>query len=796
MSDETPPDASKTSRLRRGYDVLRGRYLFKIAALVLVVTVLLLGAGFVGYTQTAASVEDQAEQNMLSSAEREADGLDSFIDDMNGDVVSMSSKSVYAEGSNEEIRSSLIEDLSLFPDSAQAAHLYDMNSGEIVVSTDPSQEGIVISRQDRSWAVASDQFEGPADVRSFEPYEYQGRQELGFVSPLPDHPDKAIVVTVNLEARSERLTSPVDDGVIEVVTRRSGLVTLAPELDQILTEYFLADELQPFHELASGESRVETASVGETDVMQADSALVTTVALENKDWAVAVAAPESTVYATSDDVGQNLLVLIVLSALGLIALGAVVSRDISNTVERLSGYAEEIEQENLDVDIDRSRADEFGELSELLARIRDSLTEQIEKADRQASQAQDAKREAEQAQADAREAKEQAEQFSEALQEEASRFGAQMQRAADGDLTQRLESRTDSEALAEIADSFNEMMADLERTIRDLQSFAQEVAVASEEANAGSQEVKQASQEVSEVIQEIAGSADQQRSKLRQVSEEMTTLSATIEEAASTAQTVARTSEETATVASEGEATAQEVIEEMETVQDRMATTVDNVERLDEQMDQIDDIVELIGEIAEQTNMLALNANIEAARAGDGGDGDGFAVVADEVKQLAGETQDSAGEVAQLVEEVQAQTETTVAEIRTAEQQVEQTTDSVSEAVDAFVRVAENVDETDDGVQEISQAANDQAQTTEEVVSMIDDVADISTTTADNTEDVSAAAEEQASSMTQVTSNVESLAEQAEQLQAKIDRFEVGSAATDDSKPTAVSDGGDGDRPE
>ena len=56
---------------------------------------------------------------------------------------------------------------------------------------------------------------------------------------------------------------------------------------------------------------------------------------------------------------------------------------------------------------------------------------------------------------------------------------------------------------------------------------------------------------------------------------------------------------------------------------------------------------------------------------------------------------------------------------------------------------------------------------------MVDDVSATSESTADEVESVSAAAEEQASSMNQVTSNVSSLVDRAEELQSRLDAFEV-----------------------
>ncbi|WP_235007132.1 urea ABC transporter substrate-binding protein [Haloarcula mannanilytica] len=368
------------------------------------------------------------------------------------------------------------------------------------------------------------------------------------------------------------------------------------------------------------------------------------------------------------------------------------------------------------------------------------------------------------------------EELREQIEGRAEEYSEIMSDCADGDLTVRLPTDTENNAMGEIATAFNTMLDDIEETMGHLQAFSHDVAAASQQASSGAQEVKQASDEVSESINGVTNRADQQRERLDRVSSEMNTLSATVEEVASTAQTVAQLSEDTAEVGQDGESTAKQAREDMEGIQAEMSSVVTAVEQLDEQMAQIDEIVELISDIADQTNMLALNANIEAARAGgnNGTDAsDGFAVVADEIKQLAEETQESANDISALIEEVQNRTSTTVERIQSAEREIEGTTESVDTAVDAFIDVVDNVEETDDGVQEITQAVDNQASSTEEVMAIIDEVAELGEDTANAAEDASTAAGQQASAMSQVTSNVESLATQAKQLQTRLDTFDV-----------------------
>jgi methyl-accepting chemotaxis protein len=364
------------------------------------------------------------------------------------------------------------------------------------------------------------------------------------------------------------------------------------------------------------------------------------------------------------------------------------------------------------------------------------------------------------------------------LETKAGAYSETMQRAADGDLTVRVDPDSQSEAMTEIGEAFNGMVAETESAMEEIQAFAGDVAEECEAAAAGTDEATDASEQVSQSVQEIAGGAAEQREMLETVSGEMTNLSATVEEVAASAEAVAKNSRETAEIADSGESTARGAIEDTREVQDAIDSTVESVESLNDRMAEIDEIVQLISDIAEQTNMLALNANIEAARAGSGNGGDGFAVVADEVKSLAERTQESATEIGELIEEVQAQTEATVAETRDAEASMAESVDAVQDVLDAFTRVVGNAAETDSGIREISDTTDDQAASAEEVVSMVEEVADISRTTADETEDASAAAQQQAASMSQVSGNVESLSDRAERLQDLLEAFEVQASAS------------------
>jgi methyl-accepting chemotaxis protein len=346
-----------------------------------------------------------------------------------------------------------------------------------------------------------------------------------------------------------------------------------------------------------------------------------------------------------------------------------------------------------------------------------------------------------------------------------------MQLCAAGQLTHRIDS--DEESPLDVADDFNEMMDELEGTMRHLKDFIALVVASSNEVMSGTEEVSEASDEISATIQEIAEGATVQSDRLQSVNGEMETLSSSIEEIASLSDEVATLSERTTEVGRQGQQAAKTAIDGLNEMEDGSAEAVEAIETLQSEMEAIDELVEFISEVARETNMLALNANIEATRSGGDGSGEGFAAVANEVKELAAKSKDAAENIEKRIDDIHEQTEVATNTVRETEERVSEHTDSVENALDALGEIAEYAEETNHGVQEMHMAADEQAKSTQQVVALVDETATISEQTSDLAEDVTASAEEQTAALTDVSDSTKQLAENANWLRDTLDMYKA-----------------------
>jgi methyl-accepting chemotaxis protein len=786
--------------------VVTDSYLKRFAAIVAVVLVVVAGVGVFFQGQVAAELRHEQQAELRTIAELEANAVGEWVDRNSENTRLLSEFREIETDDRRQIGATLDSELDRMPESTQSIHYVNLNSNTIVESTDNDRIGASVG--DMQWARGSleDSYHRDSTSVAVSRAYRQGNVTLiAFVSRVAGT-EKAIMVTVDANERAAEFRTPTESGFTQVVDGE-GAVSLAEDDEVVLQEY------------GHGMGHVQMAREGKTGTMDMDDTNMVVgyapVPVEGANWVVVTHAPRSEMYALAGVVTRDFTVLVGISLAGFLLIGATLGRNTVNALDRLTRDAEAITRGDLDTEIESTdRDDEIGQLVDAFVDMKAYLSTVAAQADAVADQRFDAEvldedvpgtfgetiarmsEDVERAQKEAERARRDVEDLNTALEEQADSFGKTMSRAAAGDLTQRMDADGRSEVMNGIADSFNDMMTEIETTLGRIREFADEVAVASQQVTTSAEEVESASADVSESIQEISAGAERQDEQLTTVSGEMQSLSGAIEEVASSADEVAATAERAAETSEAGSDAAMDAVDELERIETRAQETATEVTALAEEVAEIGDIVDMIADIAEQTNMLALNASIEAAHAD--GDGDGFAVVADEIKVLAGEASDATERIDRRIADVQDTADGTVDDMDRMRERVVDGSETIDDALTSLDDVARQVDELNTGVREISAATNDQAESTEDVVSMLDEVAELADRSSAEAANVSAAAEEQTSTLADVSESARSLSEQAESLRDLLSEFDVETttsagepAGVTDDRPTAADGGPD-----
>ena len=751
---------------------IQRRYTAKFVVSILFVLLAIGIVGYVGYAQVSTienSIEGQigeeTENNLRDSSRLQADSLNEWTSKMGYQTRLVGQLPDVSDGSPQNARGRMSAYLSSL-DGVSSVHLVNVQDQEVVTSTAGTTEleaGTSFSEIDEPWATAglsSNVSGGQVWVSdgAYPSISVPGRRVVAFAAPT-QNPDRAVVLTASIDIRLEQLSQSNSAQQTQIVNEEGQFVLQEEASGSV---HLHEDELAQVDRALSGDT-VTFSDHG--DSLQAYAPV--SGPSQASDWVAVTSVPKEEAYAVRDTVGQEvrdsvgqlLLGIVAVAFLSLGIMGFVLGRQTVTPLRRLQTKAQSMEEGNLDVDLETNRKDEIGQLYRAFDSMRLSLREQIQEA-------QSAREEAEAE-------RERIQRINKELEATADDYSRVMQRAADGDLTARMETSTENEAMAAIATEYNEMLAEIEQTIEELNAFAAEVATASEQVTASSEEVRSASEQISDSVQEISAGAERQNDSLQSVNQEMSDLSTTTEEIAASSNEVADIAEQTAETGKQGRDAAQAAIASMREIEDESSRAVEEIGQLETEVGQIDELIERIQEISDQTNMLALNANIEASRSGGGEEDGGFGVVAQEVKELSQDAKDAAEEIEHRLESIREQTQRSAEEVEQTSEDVDEASAQVANAVEALEEIAEYAGETNTGVQEISAATEEQAASTQEVVAMVDEAATISEETTAESESVAAAAEEQTTALTEVSNSASDLSEQAARLSEALDRFDT-----------------------
>jgi methyl-accepting chemotaxis protein len=295
---------------------------------------------------------------------------------------------------------------------------------------------------------------------------------------------------------------------------------------------------------------------------------------------------------------------------------------------------------------------------------------------------------------------------------------AVMQRAAEGDLTQRWQVAT-SDEIGQLARWFNialdkiqDLVAQVKHTASAVAGAAQQLAGASVHLSGGCQEQASSLEETAASLEEITGTVKQSADNAKQVTQ-------------------------LAGGARQNAERGGEVVN----------AAVASIKDIAASSSRIAEIISVVDDIAFQTNLLALNAAVEAARAGDYGRG--FAVVATEVRNLAQRSSQAAKEIKALIHE--------------SSQRVAAGTELVVQSGQTLRELVASVQQVSDLIADIAAAAQEQSAGISQVNVAVTQMDQLVQSTAAQTEELSATAQ--------------SLAAQAAEVEHLVNHFRVAAVA-------------------
>ncbi|MDF2154316.1 methyl-accepting chemotaxis protein [Vibrio sp. CAU 1672] len=281
--------------------------------------------------------------------------------------------------------------------------------------------------------------------------------------------------------------------------------------------------------------------------------------------------------------------------------------------------------------------------------------------------------------------------------------------SGEGDLTQRLEPRSDDE-VGKLAENFNRFVGNMHSMVSRLSDVSVSL----------SAQARQTAQQAEERSQRIS----YQQDEINMVATAVNEMAAATQEIAGNADSTAQSSEEAVQACVHGSGQVTQTQGSIQNLAQEVQVATDVIQELEAHGNSINTILSTIQGIAEQTNLLALNAAIEAARAGE--QGRGFAVVADEVRVLSQRTHASTQEIQETIELLQGTTANAVGIMGDSRRLADTSVDDANSAAVSLTQIHTAVERISDMATQIASAAEEQASVTTEITRNTEGIRDVS----------------------------------------------------------------------
>jgi methyl-accepting chemotaxis protein len=497
-------------------------FLAKFLLALLLVTVVIVGVSANTYAETNQQLTADTETEYIGVAQQSATQIQEWRQSRAETTRRLARFEVMQDGTQQQ-RQDFLQSES-FRGDVYHVHFVNRETSTIRATTNPAKLDEPLNTREAPWQTEEIQY-GDDGVFVSNATEALGRSLVSFVTEVETDSGEQfiLVMQTDLDALAQDLPAP-SEGVYSQVVDSQGRVVAGTQETSALARN--DGTLQTYTENPNQLQMLQSGLSGSTGFLQGETVNGSVVAeppegvisdyviayapIAGDDWVVATHVPISSAYELRNTITQSLLILTGTAFLGIGLIGIVFGRGAVGSLNRLTEKANRLEAGNLDVDLEVTRKDEFGQLTASFANMRDALRDRIQEAEA-------ARKEAEVSRSEAL-------AMTEYLEEKAEDYSEVMRQCANGDLTQRMEVDNENDAMDQIANEFNEMLGELEKTTGQLKTFSEEVAESSEIVLTNTENVRASAERVTQSVQTINTDATDQQERLEELAGDLDTV--------------------------------------------------------------------------------------------------------------------------------------------------------------------------------------------------------------------------------------------------------------------------------